>query len=173
MSPPMQLTSHMSVAYAPTSDVLDRHDYGISKNRKLASTGGGRAWSEDEVRMCRMDSRLVTQPEAAREGTANQVLLLLGSLSSPDSSPENAVQAYCRSSEENRAGLPSALPPVEPRKQPPQAHHFGLVQLIVRALSHPARRHPLADPGVLVPRLDPSRKCRKLRASLSRPGAAP
>ncbi|KAK8101117.1 hypothetical protein PG999_011491 [Apiospora kogelbergensis] len=36
------------MAYHPTSDALDRHDYGITKNRKLASTGGGRAWSEDE-----------------------------------------------------------------------------------------------------------------------------
>ncbi|KAK8035126.1 hypothetical protein PG993_010121 [Apiospora rasikravindrae] len=48
MSPPMQLNAHTNVAYHPTSDALDRHDYGITKNRKLASTGGGRAWSEDE-----------------------------------------------------------------------------------------------------------------------------
>ncbi|KAF3005279.1 hypothetical protein G7054_g14439 [Neopestalotiopsis clavispora] len=48
MSPPMQLTSHLNTPYTPTSDALDRHDYGISKNRKLVSTGGGRAWSEDE-----------------------------------------------------------------------------------------------------------------------------
>ncbi|KAK8058595.1 hypothetical protein PG994_009043 [Apiospora phragmitis] len=48
MSPPMQLTAHTNVAYHPTSDALDRHDYGITKNRKLASTGGGRAWSEEE-----------------------------------------------------------------------------------------------------------------------------
>ncbi|KAK7749106.1 hypothetical protein SLS62_008501 [Diatrype stigma] len=36
------------MTYVPTSDVLDRHDYGITKHRKTASTGGGRAWSEDE-----------------------------------------------------------------------------------------------------------------------------
>ncbi|KAI1085405.1 hypothetical protein F5B20DRAFT_2455 [Whalleya microplaca] len=48
MSPSMQLTTHSSVSYTPTSDILDRHEYGVSKNRKLASTGGGRAWSEDE-----------------------------------------------------------------------------------------------------------------------------
>ncbi|KAH9886173.1 hypothetical protein F4778DRAFT_485025 [Xylariomycetidae sp. FL2044] len=48
MSPPMQLTPHSSVPYTPTSDAMDRHEYGITKNRKLASTGGGRAWSEDE-----------------------------------------------------------------------------------------------------------------------------
>jgi len=45
----MQLNAHTNMAYHPTSDALDRHDYGITKNRKLASTGGGRAWSEDEV----------------------------------------------------------------------------------------------------------------------------
>lgn len=49
MSPPMQLATSSGVPYTPTSDVLDRHEYGITKNRKLAaSTGGGRAWSEDE-----------------------------------------------------------------------------------------------------------------------------
>ncbi|KAI0840367.1 hypothetical protein F5Y06DRAFT_238347 [Hypoxylon sp. FL0890] len=49
MSPSMQMTASSSVPYTPTSDALDRHEYGITKNRKLAaSTGGGRAWSEDE-----------------------------------------------------------------------------------------------------------------------------
>ncbi|KAI1204371.1 uncharacterized protein F4807DRAFT_335721 [Annulohypoxylon truncatum] len=49
MSPPMQLTTSSGVPFTPTSDALDRHEYGITKNRKLAaSTGGGRAWSEDE-----------------------------------------------------------------------------------------------------------------------------
>lgn len=40
-------------AYTPGSDTLDRHEYGITKHRKVASTGGGRAWSEDEV--CRQE----------------------------------------------------------------------------------------------------------------------
>ncbi|KAI5860485.1 hypothetical protein GGS23DRAFT_225417 [Durotheca rogersii] len=44
----MQLSAPSGVPYTPTSDALDRHEYGITKNRKLASTGGGRAWSEDE-----------------------------------------------------------------------------------------------------------------------------
>ncbi|KAI1393276.1 uncharacterized protein F4822DRAFT_6323 [Hypoxylon trugodes] len=49
MSPPMQLIASSGVPYTPTSDALDRHEYGVTKNRKLvASTGGGRAWSEDE-----------------------------------------------------------------------------------------------------------------------------
>lgn len=36
--------------YTPTSDAIDRHEYGVNKHRKSASTGGGRAWSDDEVR---------------------------------------------------------------------------------------------------------------------------
>ncbi|KAK4215405.1 hypothetical protein QBC37DRAFT_125482 [Rhypophila decipiens] len=47
MSPTMQMTAS-SVTYTPTSDAVDRHEYGVSKNRKVTSTGGGRAWSEDE-----------------------------------------------------------------------------------------------------------------------------
>jgi hypothetical protein len=47
MSPTMQMTAP-PVAYTPTSDAMDRHEYGITKNRKATSTGGGRAWSEDE-----------------------------------------------------------------------------------------------------------------------------
>jgi len=34
-------------SYAPI-DAVNRHEYGVQKNRKAASTGGGRAWSEDE-----------------------------------------------------------------------------------------------------------------------------
>ncbi|KAL2195367.1 hypothetical protein P885DRAFT_40319 [Corynascus similis CBS 632.67] len=47
MSPTMQMTGH-HIPYTPRSDAIDRHDYGITKNRKTASTGGGRAWSEEE-----------------------------------------------------------------------------------------------------------------------------
>ncbi|TAQ84931.1 hypothetical protein B7494_g6747 [Chlorociboria aeruginascens] len=51
MSPAMnQMNTSAQVAgptYSPV-DAVSRHDFGIQKNRKLASTGGGRAWSEDE-----------------------------------------------------------------------------------------------------------------------------
>ncbi|KAL2130589.1 hypothetical protein VTI74DRAFT_6201 [Chaetomium olivicolor] len=47
MSPTVQMTGH-HISYIPTSDALGRHEYGITKNRKTASTGGGRAWSEEE-----------------------------------------------------------------------------------------------------------------------------
>jgi hypothetical protein len=49
MSPTMQMSAPPA-PYTPTSDAMDRHEYGVTKNRKTASTGGGRAWSEDEVR---------------------------------------------------------------------------------------------------------------------------
>lgn len=49
MSPTMTMAMH-SAMYTPTNDVMERHEYGITKHhRKNSSTGGGRAWSEDEV----------------------------------------------------------------------------------------------------------------------------
>ncbi|KAI5919015.1 hypothetical protein F4810DRAFT_524493 [Camillea tinctor] len=48
MAPPIHLATRTGVPFTPSSDALDRHEYGITKNRKFASTGGGRAWSEDE-----------------------------------------------------------------------------------------------------------------------------
>lgn len=50
MSSPMTQMNTTSVApstYTPV-DSLNRHEYGVQKNRKPTSTGGGRAWSEDE-----------------------------------------------------------------------------------------------------------------------------
>lgn len=51
----MSMQTHMNTSahvapsnYSPV-DAINRHDYGVQKNRKQASTGGGRAWSEDEV----------------------------------------------------------------------------------------------------------------------------
>ncbi|KAF7551900.1 hypothetical protein G7046_g7582 [Stylonectria norvegica] len=44
-------TTHMATAsapYMPSSDAMDRQSCGVTKSRKTASTGGGRAWSEDE-----------------------------------------------------------------------------------------------------------------------------
>jgi hypothetical protein len=46
MSPPH--VTQLAAAFTPVSDAMDRHDMGVNKCRKSASTGGGRAWSEDE-----------------------------------------------------------------------------------------------------------------------------
>ena len=49
MSPTLQMASPST--YTTTSDVMERHEYGVTKSqsRKASSTGGGRAWSDDEV----------------------------------------------------------------------------------------------------------------------------
>ena len=54
MAPTMQPLARQPV-YTPTSDAMGRHEYAVTKPyaaakpRKTASTGGGRAWSEEEV----------------------------------------------------------------------------------------------------------------------------
>jgi len=48
MAPTIPLAP-LSAPYTPTGDVMARREYGVTKNRKAASTGGGRAWSEEEV----------------------------------------------------------------------------------------------------------------------------
>lgn len=51
MSSPMNQMNNAIMApshYVPI-DAIHRNDYGIQKNRKPASTGGGRAWNEEEA----------------------------------------------------------------------------------------------------------------------------
>jgi len=44
----MNTALHASpISYSPV-DAINRHEFGVQKIRKAASTGGGRAWSEDE-----------------------------------------------------------------------------------------------------------------------------
>ncbi|KAH7346563.1 hypothetical protein BKA65DRAFT_279467 [Rhexocercosporidium sp. MPI-PUGE-AT-0058] len=47
-SPQMNTSAHVAPSNYSPVDAINRHDYGVQKNRKQASTGGGRAWSEDE-----------------------------------------------------------------------------------------------------------------------------
>lgn len=35
--------------YSPIKDVVHRHEGGVTKSKKIALTGSGRAWWEDEV----------------------------------------------------------------------------------------------------------------------------
>lgn len=44
----MNTSAHSAPSNYSSVDAVNRHDYGVQKNRKQASTGGGRAWSEDE-----------------------------------------------------------------------------------------------------------------------------
>ncbi|KAM5354006.1 hypothetical protein ACJ41O_000656 [Fusarium nematophilum] len=45
---PSQQIAQAAAPYIPSRDVIDRHEYGITKSRKASSTGGGRAWSDEE-----------------------------------------------------------------------------------------------------------------------------
>lgn len=45
----MNTSAHVAQSNYSQVDAINRHDFGVQKNRKQASTGGGRAWSEDEV----------------------------------------------------------------------------------------------------------------------------
>jgi hypothetical protein len=47
----MNTSAHVAQSHYSSVDAINRHDFGVQKNRKQASTGGGRAWSEDEVRI--------------------------------------------------------------------------------------------------------------------------
>lgn len=44
----MNTSAHVAQSTYSPVDAINRHDFGVQKNRKQASTGGGRAWSEDE-----------------------------------------------------------------------------------------------------------------------------
>ncbi|KAF5664158.1 hypothetical protein FHETE_7209 [Fusarium heterosporum] len=45
---PAHQMAQVAAPYIPARDSMDRHDYGITKSRKASSTGGGRAWSDEE-----------------------------------------------------------------------------------------------------------------------------
>lgn len=60
MSSTMAMTLSTAM-YTPKFDAMERHDYGIKKHRRAPSTGGGRAWSEEEVRICVGGARLELQ----------------------------------------------------------------------------------------------------------------
>jgi len=83
----MNTSAHVASSNYSAIDAVNRRDYGVQKNRKPASTGGGRAWSEDEVRICsyHLYSKLRWH-------------FPLGGLSPPNPASENALQTHSRSS---------------------------------------------------------------------------
>ncbi|RDL36585.1 Uncharacterized protein BP5553_05937 [Venustampulla echinocandica] len=44
----MNTSAHVATSNYSPVDAVNRHEFGVQKNRKPASTGGGRAWSEEE-----------------------------------------------------------------------------------------------------------------------------
>lgn len=50
MSHALPMTPEETTDYRPlNTSKVDNHDFAIQKHRKNPSTGGGRAWSEEEV----------------------------------------------------------------------------------------------------------------------------
>jgi len=74
----MNTSAHMAQNPYTSVDAINRHDFGVQKNRKPASTGGGRAWSEDEVWQ---NPRL----------SINRLTNYVGSISSSNPSSKNAI----------------------------------------------------------------------------------
>ena len=82
MSPTMHSSVHAPSHYViSATDAVDRHEYGVQKSRKPASTGGGRAWSEDEVR----------HDYGSRGEINTDDIFITGSLSSSNSLTKNAL----------------------------------------------------------------------------------
>jgi hypothetical protein len=51
----------------------------------------------------------------------------VGGISTPDPTPEDALQAYSGTLKEDGARLSFALPPAQSRKQPTEADHVGIL----------------------------------------------
>jgi hypothetical protein len=81
---PSHQMAQVAAPYIPSRDSMDRHDYGITKNRKASSTGGGRAWSDEEVSQHYTAQLLNTS-----------LTLNAGVISHSDSTPEDAIQVHC------------------------------------------------------------------------------
>lgn len=52
--PPQAFSSPEQRNVSPMMETVDRHDFAVQKQRKYSSTGGGRAWTEQEVRLAAM-----------------------------------------------------------------------------------------------------------------------
>lgn len=104
--------------YAAIKDGLGRHEGPASKSRKIALTGSGQAWREEEVR----------QPGWKPRKAADKVWGT-GSISPADSPSEDAVQAYCSPTQQDGAGVSAALSPAFSRQRTAEAGDVVLVGL--------------------------------------------
>lgn len=127
---PSQQTAQATAPYIPSRDVIDRHDYGVTKTRKASSTGGGRAWSDDEV-------GLIHGCDVHDLGT--QLTPATGGISHPDSTPEDALQVHCSTSKKDRTCVPPPLSSAFPRQQSTQEGRLRLIRHLQRT-PHPRPR---------------------------------
>lgn len=86
---------------SPTSKSQDFESPSTKEHRKSISTGGGRAWSQEEVRG-QLDP--LTQNLSSLTRRAGEL---------PDRNPhaQDALQTHRRDPKEDRTGMPPTLPP--------------------------------------------------------------
>ena len=92
----------------------DRSEFGFQKQRKAIATGGGRAWTEEEVSLLKLFSQ-------------HQTDIVEGSLSAAHSQKQDAIQAHRGATSQDRAGLPSSLSSNVLWQQPEETWGLSLV----------------------------------------------
>ncbi|QSZ36321.1 hypothetical protein DSL72_007447 [Monilinia vaccinii-corymbosi] len=171
--------NQMNTQVAPSTylpvGVAQRHGYRIQKNRKAASTGGGRAWSEDEevyllqTRLqkmpykhiavylkktelaCRLHYHQLSHGSNRRKRTNSMT-------PSCSSTSESLILPLRMSSPINEATLFPATPPTYDYS--PQSHYVQLPSassLLSRSVSNSPSR-TLAHPIAILPKPSPSRR---------------
>ncbi|KAI9650789.1 hypothetical protein NHQ30_000820 [Ciborinia camelliae] len=173
-------SNQMNIQVTPSTyvpvDVAQRHEYGIQKNRKAASTGGGRAWSEDEE-VYLLQTRLQKMPykhiAAHLKKTELACRLHYHQLShgsnrrkrtnsmtpSGSSTSESPILPLRLPSPINEATLPPVTPPTY-NYSPQSPHHVQLPSassLISRSASNSPPR-TLGQPIAILPKPSPSRR---------------
>ncbi|KAB8294023.1 hypothetical protein EYC80_009482 [Monilinia laxa] len=172
-------SNQMNTQVAPSTyvpvDVAHRHEYGIQKNRKPASTGGGRAWSEDEevyllqTRLQKMPykhiaSHLKKTELACRlhyhqlSHGSNRRKRTNSITSSGSSTSESPILPLRLQSPMNEATLLPATPPTY--SYSPQSHHVQLPSAS-SLLSCSASNSPSRTPGhpvAILPKPSTSRR---------------
>jgi len=95
---------------------VDHYQHSIWKHRKPMSTGGGRAWSEEEVsRWCRW----CYWPWSAD--------MHIGDVSDREASPKGALQSHRCSSAQDRSGLSPTLSPAQKSEWSTGAHTLNVI----------------------------------------------
>ncbi|KAI9159040.1 hypothetical protein HJFPF1_07047 [Paramyrothecium foliicola] len=161
MSPPH--IAPMQAVYTPVSDVHDRHDAGVSKSRKAASTGGGRAWSEDEE-MYLLQTRMQKMPykHIAAHLKKTELACRLHYHQLSHGSNRRKRTASCSSGSDGSPVIPASVPSpgrelsARSMSPPGSSGSYGVVS--AAAVSHhhlahhvaaPQANHPVHLPSIL------------------------
>jgi hypothetical protein len=160
----------MQTPYTPISDAQDRHDAGVTKSRKAASTGGGRAWSEDEE-MYLLQTRMQKMPykHIAAHLKKTELACRLHYHQLSHGSNRRKRTASCSSGSDMSPVMPVSAP--SPDRQhvarsmspPGSVYHHHMAAMAVAA---PQASHPVHLPSILSADASP-----KLPAILPKPAS--